>query len=78
MVSSPLPEPAGPDAREHLTYRQVYDRAVQYAAWMRSRGIRLGDRVAIGGANQTGWIVACIATLLMGAVPIMLNCTLYV
>lgn len=41
-------------ARERLTYKQVYERALEYAAWMRAQGIVVGDRVAIGGRNSTG------------------------
>lgn len=55
FLSSPLPPPADPkdwNAREHLSYAQVYDRALDCAAWMRSLGIGISDRVAIGGANS--------------------------
>lgn len=76
FLSCPVPEPAEFDDREHVTYAQVYDRAVRYGAWMRSKGVRLGDRIAVGGLNQTGWVVSWLACLLIGAVPVLLNCTL--
>lgn len=41
-------------AREHLTYKQVYEKALTYAAWMRSLGVVVGDRIAIGGRNSAG------------------------
>jgi acyl-CoA synthetase (AMP-forming)/AMP-acid ligase II len=76
MVSSPLPEPAAYDDREHVTYGEVYDRAVQYGAWLRTKGVGYGDRVAVGGGNNTGWIVSWLAILLIGASPVLLNATL--
>lgn len=54
MVSSPLPMPCDFDARERLTYAQMYQLALGYAAWMRGLGVVVGDRVAIGGRNSTG------------------------
>lgn len=43
---------------------------------MRSLGVKLGDRIAIGGLNSTGWVVSWLGSLLIGAVPVLLNCTL--
>lgn len=54
MISSPLPLPADFYAREHLTYAEVYQLALGYAAWMRGLGVVVGDRVAVGGRNSTG------------------------
>lgn len=54
FLSSPLPMPCDFYARERLTYKQVFERALEYAAWMRSQGVVVGDRVAIGGRNSTG------------------------
>lgn len=45
---------------------------------MRSLGIKLDDSVAVGGANNTGWVVSWLACLIIGAVPVLLNATLYV
>lgn len=53
-VSSPVPEPSDFDARETLTFKQVYDRAVQVAAYLRGEGVKVHDRVAIGGENSAG------------------------
>lgn len=53
FLSSPLPPPAPLEAREHVTYNQVWERTVRMAAWMRAQGIRQGDRVAVAGNNST-------------------------
>ncbi|WVQ89409.1 hypothetical protein IAS59_003167 [Cryptococcus gattii] len=84
FISSPLPlrEPfkssetltGKVNPREHLTFGDVLDRSLKLAAWMRSRGVRVGDRVVIGGKNCTGWIVSFIAAHLIGAVTVCLNC----
>jgi acyl-CoA synthetase (AMP-forming)/AMP-acid ligase II len=50
---------------------------MQLAGWMREQGVRTGTAVAIGGPNSTEWVVAFIATHLIGAVPVLLNSTLH-
>ncbi|KAL1413244.1 hypothetical protein Q8F55_000998 [Vanrija albida] len=76
FISSPLPPPAGKDARETVTYGEVRTRATKLAAWLKGQGVGLGTRVAIGGTNSADWVVAFIAVHLLGAVPVLLNCTL--
>ncbi|TXT07528.1 hypothetical protein VHUM_03248 [Vanrija humicola] len=71
-----LSSPRG-DGRERATYADVRARAVTLAAWLRSRGLRAGARVAIGGLNSTEWVVAFVAAHLLGAVPVLLNSTLH-
>ncbi|BEI96387.1 hypothetical protein CcaverHIS631_0113360 [Cutaneotrichosporon cavernicola] len=73
IVSSPIPMPAEFYARERLTYGQVYELALEYAAWMRGLGVVVGDRVAVGGRNSTGWLSTWLAVHLLGAVPVLLN-----
>ncbi|WVQ75195.1 hypothetical protein IAR50_004806 [Cryptococcus sp. DSM 104548] len=84
FISAPLPrrEPFPPlisgdetgiNAREYLTYGETLDRAARLAAWMKSRGIKLGDKVVVGGKNCSGWIVSFTAIHLIGAVPVCLN-----
>ncbi|ODO07016.1 hypothetical protein I350_04383 [Cryptococcus amylolentus CBS 6273] len=84
FISAPLPrrEPfpplasddeTGVKAREYLTFGETLDRAAKLAAWMRNRGIKLGDKVVIGGKNCSGWIVSFTAIHLIGAVPVCLN-----
>lgn len=58
FVSSPLPLSAGPDAREHVTFRQVLEKSLRVAAWMRSKGLGMGSKVAIGGGNCTEWVIS--------------------
>ncbi|ODO00633.1 long-chain fatty acid CoA ligase [Cryptococcus wingfieldii CBS 7118] len=83
FVSAPLPrrEPYPPlaegdigiDAREYWTFGEILDRGLKLAAWLRSRGIKLGDKVVIGGKNCAPWIVSYTAIHLLGAVPVCLN-----
>jgi acyl-CoA synthetase (AMP-forming)/AMP-acid ligase II len=53
-VSSPMPEPAPLEQREHVTYGEVYQRGVAMGAWLRKKGIRCGDRVGLVAGNCTG------------------------
>jgi len=76
FLSAPLPEPAAYDDRENVTFAQVYERALDFAAWLRSVGVKQGSRVALGGLNSIGWVVAFTALHLLGAVPVLLNSTL--
>lgn len=76
MLSSPLPEPADFYDREYFTFGQVHDKAIRLAAWLRENGVQQGSRVAVGGANSTGWVVSFVAILILGAVPVLLNSTL--
>jgi hypothetical protein len=54
FMSSPLPLSQGVDAREHVTFRDTLEKAIRVAAWMRSKGLGVGSKVAIGGGNSTG------------------------
>jgi len=56
FMSSPLPLSQGVDAREHVTFRDTLERAIRIAAWMRSKGLGIGSKVAIGGGNSTGYV----------------------
>lgn len=78
MISAPVPEPADFYAREVLTYGQVFDHAVQLAGWLREQGVGLGTRVGIGGLNCTAWMESFVAIHLLGAVPVLLNSTMWV
>jgi long-subunit acyl-CoA synthetase (AMP-forming) len=57
FVSEPLPEPAPASQRQSKTYKQVYDDALQWAGWLREKGVRVGDKVAIGARNSSRWVV---------------------
>ncbi|KAL1405725.1 hypothetical protein Q8F55_007395 [Vanrija albida] len=78
LVSSPIAAPEPYEAREVLTFAQVYDAAVRLGAVLREQGAGVGARVAIGGTNCTGWVVVFVAVHLIGAVPVLLNNGLHI
>ncbi|GMK58062.1 hypothetical protein CspeluHIS016_0500940 [Cutaneotrichosporon spelunceum] len=78
FLSSPVPDPEPFYAREALSHGEALGRAVRLAAVLRDHGIGPGKRVAVGGTNCTGWVVAFIAVHLLGAVPVLLNNGLHV
>ncbi|WVN86989.1 uncharacterized protein L203_102164 [Cryptococcus depauperatus CBS 7841] len=61
------------ERRERLTFKETLERSLKLSAWMRQKGIKVGDRVGIGGINCSGWIVSWSAIHLIGAVPVCLN-----
>jgi acyl-CoA synthetase (AMP-forming)/AMP-acid ligase II len=73
FLSTPIAAPEPFEARESVTFGQAYDQAAGIAALLRERGIGVGDRVAVGGVNSTGWVVSCLGVQLLGAVPVLLN-----
>lgn len=76
VVSSPIPMPAEFYAREELTFQQVYDRALALAGILRERGVKVGDKVALGGNNSADWVIAFVALQLLGVNSVLLNATL--
>jgi long-subunit acyl-CoA synthetase (AMP-forming) len=56
FISSPLPLSQGLDSREHVTFRQTLEQVLRTAAWMRSQGLGVGSKVAIGGGNSTEYV----------------------
>ncbi|MFE1949495.1 long-chain fatty acid--CoA ligase [Streptomyces sp. NPDC059524] len=56
-----------------LTYAQLDDRAARFAALLRSRGLRPGDRVAVALPNVLRFPVVYYGTLYAGAVVVPLN-----
>lgn len=56
------------------TYSQVYDRALRYGAWLRSRfGVRKGDIVAMDFQNSDTFIFIWFALWQIGAKPAFIN-----
>lgn len=51
MISTPAPAPAPEDARNTWTFGQVQAKAEEWAAFLRSLGVKTGTRVVIGGGN---------------------------
>lgn len=78
FLSSPVADPEPFHAREALTHGEAYERAVRFAALLRAHGVGAGSRVAIGGTNCTGWVVAFVGVHLVGGVPVLLNNGLHV
>jgi len=59
---------------EQLTFEQLRARARDFALWLiQSRGIRIGDKVAILGKNRADWDVALWGVVLAGAVPVLID-----
>ena len=56
-----------------LTWGEFDDQAARMAGFLAGQGIRQGDRVAIGSRNGPGYLVAWLAALKLGAVPINVN-----
>ncbi|MCL2430495.1 MAG: AMP-binding protein, partial [Alphaproteobacteria bacterium] len=56
-----------------VTYGELYDRATRFAAWLQSRGVKHGDRVAIMMPNCLQYPVALFGTLMAGAVVVNVN-----
>lgn len=77
IVNEPDPSPgAAYDDRREISYGKMLDDAYELAGWMRERGVKAVDKVAIGGINSIGWVTAYVAINLLGAVPVCLNSTL--
>lgn len=57
------------DQREYsISYRQLYDQVASVAHWLRSNGLKAGDRVAAYMPNMPETVVAMLATTSLGAV----------
>ena len=60
-------------AGETFTYAEAHSRVVSTAAWLVSRGVKKGDRVAIGMRNYPEWAMAHWAVQCIGAITVSLN-----
>jgi long-chain acyl-CoA synthetase len=58
---------------EHLTYTEAFARVAALAAYLRSIGVRKGDRVAIAMRNLPEWVIAFWAVTCSGAIVVPLN-----
>jgi len=56
-----------------LTYDQALEQVTRTAAYLQSRGVGLGDRVALTGKNSPEWALAYLAILFAGAVVVPLD-----
>jgi len=59
---------------EKLTFGELRRKATEFCAYLiHSKGIRKGDNVAILGKNRADWDVAFWATILAGAIPVLID-----
>jgi long-chain acyl-CoA synthetase len=56
-----------------LTYTEVQQRVQQFAGYLQEQNLEKGERVLIWAASRVDWIVAYLATLLVGAVVVPLD-----
>ena len=56
-----------------LTYGQAHQQVTAVAAWLAERGVKKGDRVAVGMRNYPEWALAHWAIQCIGAVTVSLN-----
>jgi acyl-CoA synthetase (AMP-forming)/AMP-acid ligase II len=61
------------DANTRLTYRDLAERAGAFAAALRQRGFRPGDRLAVWSPNSWRWVVAACGAWLAGGVVVPLS-----
>lgn len=68
-------EEAGGDkgAMTTLTFSMLQQRAQQFAGHLQAQNIAQGDRVLIWSASRINWMIAYLATLLVGAVVVPLD-----
>ncbi len=59
-----------------ITWPELYDRILNVAGYLHSRGIRKGDRVAILSENRPEWAIADLATQWIGGVNVSLYTSL--
>ncbi|HJQ46737.1 MAG TPA: AMP-binding protein [Amycolatopsis sp.] len=64
-----IAEPGG----EHLSYRQLWERASRVAGGLRDNGVRPGDRVANLLPAGVDWVLGFLGTVLAGAVTVPVN-----
>ena len=58
---------------ERFTYRQLFDMASAWAAWLAAEGIVPGDRCAILAHNDAHWCAAYLGILKRGAIAVPLD-----
>jgi long-chain acyl-CoA synthetase len=56
-----------------LSYSQALEQVLRTAAYLQSRGVSPGDRIALTGKNSPEWAVAYLAILFAGAVVVPLD-----
>ncbi len=64
------------DGWQNISSRDLYRDVVGTAKWLRSAGVKRGDRVAILSENRPEWAIADFATLLIGGAVVPIYATL--
>lgn len=59
--------------RQSLNYTQALHKIEEIARYLRIKGIRKGDRVAVSGKNSPEWAIAYLGTLEAGAVVVPID-----
>ena len=57
----------------HLTYSEVQERAMHFAAGLIEMGVAAGDRVALISEGKNNWIIAELGVLHIGAICVPLS-----
>ncbi len=65
--------PALIEGDREISFSELRDDIVRTAAWLQSKGVTKGSKVAIQGRNSISWIVVFFATLRAGGVAVPLN-----
>lgn len=61
-----------------MTYNEVLAKVQELSAWMTSRGVKAGDRVAVTGKNSREWAIVYFAAVYAGAVIVPLDHGLHI
>ena len=61
---------------ESLTYANLYIYAQKLAVYLKSQGIKEGDRIVLISENRPEWVISDIATLILGAILVPIHSVL--
>ena len=61
---------------ESLTYANLYIYAQKLAVYLKSQGIKEGDRIVLISENRPEWVITDIATLILGAILVPIHSVL--
>src|SRR3984893_17016182 len=68
-----LSEPAEGDRMSTLTYRELQERAQQFAGYLQNEQFAKGDRLLLWSASRIDWLVAYLGALLVGVIVVPLD-----
>lgn len=58
------------DDWEKITYKELLKRVKRFAAYLKKKGIKKGDHVALKGANSFEWLISALSVLWIGGVVV--------